>query len=500
MYKKKQYVKKETVVRKPFVPSYPPSEEQSSIFNALEGTDNIHIEASPGSGKSTTTVWGMTKVKERNAAVLAFGTAIVADLEPRCPIWVECRTASSFGYRALSASVGRLTVDTKGYKVQKILKGVLPSHDPDMFEGKAKGQAYSLMFNAVKLINMLRLNLVDETDVDKVIRVSLYYNIEVADELIPALPRIFAVMKSQVNYIDFIDMMWLPLVLGLKVPKFKMLYVDERQDFNSLMIAYINLMYDGRIMTVGDTNQSIMGFAGADPKSTERLVAAFPGMELPLNVCYRCGTDIVARAARVYDKIKPYHGNLTGIVEERDILDMTMPDGSMILARRNADLISPCFQFIKEGRKAIIKGRNIGEGLLTLIKQLKASSVFDLIDKVNDHREARIEKLYEKEIIPASAIDMINDTADCIVQMAEACSTIEEIEQKINIIFSEETTGVVLSSIHRSKGLEADMVSIVNYGKVRLCYEKMTPDEHIQEKNLEFVALTRPKKILHLIN
>ena len=43
-------------------------------------------------------------------------------------------------------------------------------------------------------------------------------------------------------------------------------------------------------------------------------------------------------------------------------------------------------------------------------------------------------------------------------------------------------------------------MTIVDYSRVRLCHEKMSEEDHIQEKNLHFVAVTRAKKILHLID
>ena len=59
---------------------------------------------------------------------------------------------------------------------------------------------------------------------------------------------------------------------------------------------------------------------------------------------------------------------------------------------------------------------------------------------------------------------------------------------------------VVLSTIHKAKGLEADTVFILDE---HLLY-KMSGDEgswtHTQEKNLEYVAITRAKNRLVYIS
>jgi DNA helicase-2/ATP-dependent DNA helicase PcrA len=172
----------------------------------------------------------------------------------------------------------------------------------------------------------------------------------------------------------------------------------------------------------------------------------------------------------------------------------------MILSRRNANLVRPCFAFLRRGRKAVIKGRDIGAGLLKLVKTMKAKDIYDLMDKTRIHRQARIDKLMSEKSINQSMIQRVEDECDCVLEIALGCDSLAQMEGHIEKIFSEDTQGIMLSSIHRSKGLEADMVSIVDYTRIRLNHDKMTPEDHIQEKNLHFVAVTRAKKVLHLID
>jgi superfamily I DNA/RNA helicase len=122
------------------------------------------------------------------------------------------------------------------------------------------------------------------------------------------------------------------------------------------------------------------------------------------------------------------------------------------------------------------------------------------MDKIECHRNNRIEKLMKEKNINLAMIERINDECDCVREIAMGCDKIEEIESRIEKIFDESTEGVLLSSIHRSKGLEADHVTIIDYSRIRLNFEKMSEEQHIQEKNLHYVALTRAKKVLHLIN
>ena len=307
-------------------------------------------------------------------------------------------------------------------------------------------------------------------------------------------------MIENPKVIDFTSMIWLPVRMGLPNRKYDMIYMDERQDANRMMIELIRQMSGSRIITVGDSNQAIMNFAGADAKSTERLIESFPGQELGLNTCYRCGTDIVALAATIWDKIKPYEKNHKGVIEYRDKIDMTMPEGSMIISRRNANLIKPCFELLKSGRKAIIRGRDIGSGLILLINKLKAKGIVDLEYKIERYRQDRIEKIMSRKDVKTESIGVVNDQCDCIIAIAENCHDVADVKKKIDTIFAADTKGITLSSIHRSKGREAKMVTILDYSRVRLMHDRMTPTDVIQEKNLQFVALTRAMDTLHLIN
>ena len=57
----------------------------------------------------------------------------------------------------------------------------------------------------------------------------------------------------------------------------------------------------------------------------------------------------------------------------------------------------------------------------------------------------------------------------------------------------------ILSSIHMMKGGEADNVYIYDYPRFPYIYSSQTEDAQQQEKNLQYVALTRPKKNLYLL-
>lgn len=781
--KKKTYEKKEPVVRTPFVPAFPPSPEQEAIFGFLKlDFDSLHVSAVAGSGKSTTLKWLMSMDKRTPSKFMAFNKEIVEAIEPECPYNVDISTAHAAGNRSLGAAL-RTRLFTSKNKVEKILKENWPKlFDPDKFTGKEKGIVLSRLFDTRDLISKMKLTLTNEDDHEGIVGLMIRFNIDIdkPQDVIPLLPTIFEKILEVPSVIDFDDMMWIPIRLGLPIPQFEKVYIDEVQDFNNLLIEYASRMIKegGRAFTVGDRRQcqpagnmilmgdgkwidikdvnvgntvlsydkrssqfnrskrvlakqardyngliykisinnhsstctpnhkwfvkwssefaskyivylmkkgnqfrigkckagykcggfgpgmrarqenadaawilsmcnsdeeaclqekiysyrfniptlmfndpmgsrghcnqthldlfwnevgdnsekgikaleffdlikeyplwskgqtnymginngtfecqacnllegymmipyvsehydwthrgikkwckisvekeefsgkvyslnvednknytsnnmltcnSIYGFAGANSSSIDVLKGRFNSQELPLNTCYRCGKSIIELAQTIVPEIQAFEGNEDGEVNHPDKLSFDMPDGSMILSRRNANLVKPCFELIRQGRKAIIKGKDIGLNLVKVINKHKGNSLDETLDKIEVYTEQRVEKLRERQTPPASSIDALTDTYDVIKYIAEDCKTTEEMVSRIENIFDEKTKGITLSSIHRSKGLEADHVTIVDYARVRLSNERMTQEDHMQEANLNYVAVTRAKKKLDLI-
>ena len=66
-----------------------------------------------------------------------------------------------------------------------------------------------------------------------------------------------------------------------------------------------------------------------------------------------------------------------------------------------------------------------------------------------------------------------------------------DLKYKIKSIFTDEIQGIVVSTVHKIKGLEADRVFIIRPDLLPMQTPK--PWQHIQEKNLQYVAYTRAK-------
>ena len=90
--------------------------------------------------------------------------------------------------------------------------------------------------------------------------------------------------------------------------RFSYILVDEFQDIDRQQYALLKLLAkpQNNLFMVGDDDQSIYGFRGADPAVMQRVAADFPSLEtVVLDTNYRCERQIIACAERLI-----YHNQL----------------------------------------------------------------------------------------------------------------------------------------------------------------------------------------------
>lgn len=516
---------KEKVKRNPQTFTYPPSSEQQDIFDCLRFEDvNIHGEAGAGSGKTTTALraMGLSHQLKHKTGMMAFNRAIVDDIEPRLPHHVQIGTAHSFGYRAFMKKFGKSNIPDrrKGEpsKTEAILSDMIPDLDPTRARGSHKGDTKNLLYSLEKLIGMVKVTLTDWNDMDKVYELIDRYNIDFVittdnkprDFFEEFIRPVFSDMMDQhvarTHVIDFSDMIWLPIQYNIPIEGFDMLYCDEWQDASPMMLELAARMVgeDGRVLTIGDRFQSIYGWAGADIHSIDKTIERFNSKQLPLMTCYRCGHKIIEEVNKIMPNLRAFEKNPQGEVithyDPSEFKYEEIPDGAMILCRRNSGLVRPCFEFLKRGRKAIIKGQDIGDNLIYLIDNLNAHTMTDFKESLLAWREEKITAIEKRKRPSQEAIQNIEDQYEALMALSENCMGVHDVKNKISMIFTDKKTpGVTLSSMHKSKGLEADEVVIVQADRMRLSHEKMKPEDHEQERNLEYVAKTRAKNKLTMV-
>ena len=116
--------------------------------------------------------------------------------------------------------------------------------------------------------------------------------------------------RKALRKIDFDDMLVVcfelfvsrPDVLAQWQKRFKYILVDEFQDINRVQYDVIRMLAlpENNLFVVGDDDQAIYGFRGADPEIMFRFREDYPGAEqILLDVNYRSTSNIVSNALKV---------------------------------------------------------------------------------------------------------------------------------------------------------------------------------------------------------
>ncbi len=322
-------------------------------------------------------------------------------------------------------------------------------------------------------------------------------------------------MKTE-HIIDFDDMIWLPLVNDVPIRQYDRVLLDEGQDLNMSrqLLTTRMLKKGGRLMAVGDRNQAIYGFTGADSEALDHIAEEHDCLAMPLSTTYRCSKAATALAQKFVPHIEAHEDNSEGSVREKSFdtfwLDYvasplddspSLGSGDAILCRMTRPLITLAFMLIQTGIGCYVEGRDIGKQLERMATKWKVKSTVDLSSRLEGYRQHELAKLNARKAW--GAIAALNDRIETLYIIMGGCETVNEVVAKIQHLFKDSGTGtpsmVVLSTIHKAKGREWDRVFVLGWSEYMPSSWAKQAWEMGQERNLQYVAVTRTKRDLILI-
>lgn len=463
------------------------SDYQKAIFKDIaKGMGHTVVIARAGSGKTSTIVEGFKYLpKGKKTLMVAFNKSIADELKQRAASYIDVMTLHSLGFRAIKQSFGNVVLENN--KCRTIVSSII-GDDFDLWElnqsiCKCVSLCKGFLFDTPQKIE----ELIDNFGID---------TFELSrEQFIAYVIKTLAMCKAQKQVIDFDDMIWFPFVYRLNVGKFDVVFVDEAQDLNAAQVSMVlsACKSDGRIIAVGDPQQAIYLFRGADSEAINNFTKKLQAKILPLSVTYRCPQKVVKLAQEIVEDIICSENAKEGIVENilaNELLKKVKP-GDFILSRTNAPLIKYCMALLKAGVPANIQGRDIGANLLAFVKKSKAKTIVKFIEYVNAWQEQEIQRLLSEK----KSTDVVLDKAECLLNLCEGTLTINDLKETIEKLFNDvdDNKKVILSTTHKAKGLERDrvfmLVNTYRYG----------PGVVGEEANLYYVAVTRTKSELYLV-
>lgn len=518
--------------------NFAPSKYQKKIFDFIStNTKNAVVSAVAGSGKTTTLIKALDQVPETNSVLfLAFNVSIVDELQKRLEgkknICVS--TVHKFGFDTLR---NNLLCDKNTQKYRDIFKQITneyfekrkkyitnivfdESHYPYVekiyqFISVENLDVSKFINNCIKLCDLSRSNYVNleikAIGVGEINTLAVNHGISNEDGESTVTWYLAKLGAMFTHIVDFTDMIFLPNILNLKCQEFDFVFIDECQDLNAcqrLIMQRAIKPETGRFIAVGDPRQAIYGFAGADCQSYEKLKSLPNTVELPLSFTYRVSPEILNLVKHINPSIIAHSKNKKGRIDNnssyKDILD-----GDMVLCRNTFPLVVLCIRLLQENKKTYIIGSDIGGNLKSLISkfenQVTPYTIENVIIGLMKEREEMIEKIMSSHNVDRStacdesSIVIFSENIKVIEALSDGIENPLSVIEKIDNIFSKDTkTGICLSTMHKSKGLESERVFILHPELIPSKYAKLSWQLE-QEKNLEYVAYTRAKTFLGFI-
>lgn len=499
--------------------AHPPTLEQSAILAA--GRDpsrpSMMISAYAGCGKtSTLELLCREAIIDEPVLYLVFNARNKKEAEGRFPAHVQVRTMNGLGHAALGRGLGkRLTLDDRklGKAVTAALRAIPESEQPPDLWGQLRELVTAAMQAGIVPTAFGRNGLVPDTAenwAELTEDPPAVATIDLARTILSECIR-----TGLAGTISFDEQIYLSVLFAGQFPRYRTVLVDESQDLSPLQHRMVARCAADRIIAVGDAKQAIYAWRGADSASMSSLrKLRTTWVDLPLATTFRCPKLIVERfgTGNCWSEahapgFTAWHTNTSGHITRfiqgkpwhwEHVTDCTEKPYApiAILCRNNAPLLSLAFKLIRAGVGVSMAGRDIGKGLTALVRKLGPDPA-----AICSWRDREVSLALAND--DGAKADAISDRAECLLAVLadipmtghkdDAPST-EEVERKLTALFARENCRVLLSSIHRAKGLE--WPTVLHLDPWRIPSKFARGDALVQERNLQYVCETRTQHTL----
>ncbi|MCL6408077.1 ATP-dependent helicase [Dickeya dadantii] len=456
--------------------SYMNTDEQEAVIN-WKGR-HLVVNAFAGTGKTSTLVRYALANPDTKMLYLAYNRAVRDEAERKFPFNVECKTSHQlawmqFGKHFKNRLTGNLRITDIARKLNTrhwaLARTVLSALNHFLCSASA-APGYD--------------HLPDEDERDGLD----------AEKILGAVQFLWNEMSRMDSTFPVTHDTYLKL-FQLSSPdlskRWDTILFDEAQDANPVTSALV-LGQNCNVVLVGDRHQQIYRFRGAD--NALNAPALESADRLWLTQSFRFGPAVADMANMLLQRQGETHPVIGNGGE--DIVDDRLPTGVSpftVLSRTVAGVIGSALQAsLREKRVYWVGG----------IEGYKTEELEDLywfsVDMPERMRTPRLSREYRDFDEYKSVAKATND-----VEMNQAIGLLDKyfpLPQKLQVLRRQATTkeneaDVIVSTAHRSKGLEWDTV-ILNDDFADITDPLLSEAERTDETNLLYVATTRARKLL----
>lgn len=514
-------------------PLPPPSPFQKPVLDAvLAGVLHIFVGATAGAGKTKLLQMIAELITQHEllppgeqAVFAAFNVHVKKNLEKVIPKEFSCKTINGIGDLICKQNLDGLVFEPKKYErlMTEIVKGSGVQAPAARQELRERLEA-SVQLHVGHDLG-LDIELSDWAPLMRELDAPVLGAEQILHTLTLRTLRQGLALLQEKREMSFIDQTLAPSVFGWRITQpLRFLLVDEMQDLTKGHMKLLRACTDeySCVIGVGDRSQSLYGFAGADTEAIEQFIELFQAQEFPLSICYRCPSRHVELARPYTDQIESAPGAIDGILEDIDPAEFraSVQPGDLVLCRTNAPLIDVCYDLIRDGIPAIVRGRDLSRSLVAFardavtwdgrrVNRKKLSddlTLEDFPDKLDAYctelSNQIIREAEEQNTDPGMRLAALadkNSVLNLVLEQGQA-KTISDLVFDIRKLFQgKPEESVILSTIHGAKGLEADNIFILKPDL--LPHPKARTEQALKaERCAIFVALSRAKVSLRFVH
>lgn len=515
--------------------------EQLAIKHEIQhGKGHVRIDALAGCTKTTTLLEGLKVIPQRSILFLAFNKGIAEEAQRRLPKLPKGRLCVVQTFHALGREIVRkrfpkLEIAKDGAATEWLVNTAC--------ERLATSPAYEVRRSAMRLVRFAKEALAISTArsgswLPTLLRLGLEHNLFSGKLRSEQLERVVEIAWLAIELgadvqartsLDFCDLIWLPNALDLPAPaRYQAIMVDEAQDVSAAQIALIRRVSlpTTRIIAAGDKWQQLYSWRGSLGEGAfDELTGSCKS--LPLTITRRCAKVIVEQAQEIVPDLRAPDDAEEGEISSCTLgeLPLRIAQGhservhTFVLSRDNRSLLDCALFLWRSGTKFML---NAGQDLLDPLFHL-IDRELDLRDDVNFRRS--LAEWHTREASKADKIGATRRREQVDEQRTMLLSALRyaqpnRLKGLLRTILRDNQSGVLLSTVHKVKGLEAERVFLLRATFARQAFrtkvDAIRDDDpgfgdaneaaqHLEiveqeELNIEYVAITRARTYLTWVN
>jgi uncharacterized protein (TIGR00375 family) len=231
---------------------------------------------------------------------------------------------------------------------------------------------------------------------------------DLEDGMIAEVYRNYESSLAQHNGFDFDDLVILPVQLFRSSPqiledyrkRYTYILIDEYQDINFAQYQMIRMLMpseNANLFVIGDPDQAIYGFRGADVQFINRFIDDYPQASIfSLKTSYRC-TDFILRASRgVMGNVDLKAGLLRGLSEGVKVHIVEHKTD-----RSEAEHVARTIERMMGGLRFFSMDSDISEGIKT--EEIKSLADFAVLCRIKEQMRV-LEEAFRNHSIPCQSV------------------------------------------------------------------------------------------------